>query len=460
MLNLFNILPKKSKDTFKSTKSCNKKSYKHYPSSIREWKNSMYVFNKNNVKLIPSTSENVVGLIKSYFSLYNKHLEFKMRTRKLLLRLRRLSSNRFYISNGGFKHTNNKVCINLYVFNRQKNNYLLTLKNWFLKRILNKVTNTSIQNNVNTNTLSGKNGKWTLLKYWKINKKNKFSMTRNRKITSMKRNNINTNYRIIKRIRKISSKSIEKLVKINNNKGLLLKVLNAIKNTNKYKINNFKSINKYTEDFYKSLIRKSLRKIRMYFYYRQLIILNKTKLNYVYLQYLKKYLENIYNKNVEFNIINIKKFYLNSDILSESISIKLSRNRRKMLRYLTNLKNKVIINHKKVIAFDKPKQDLVTRLELSNNDLELRKYIFNSLKYKYVTGFRLEAKGRLSKRFTASRSVSKLKYKGNLLEFDSSNRGWSTVLLKGNLRSNTQFTKIKSKSRIGSFGIKGWVSGN
>jgi hypothetical protein len=33
-------------------------------------------------------------------------------------------------------------------------------------------------------------------------------------------------------------------------------------------------------------------------------------------------------------------------------------------------------------------------------------------------------------------------------------------LLKGNLKSNVQFTKLSSKTRIGSFGIKGWISGN
>ena len=72
----------------------------------------------------------------------------------------------------------------------------------------------------------------------------------------------------------------------------------------------------------------------------------------------------------------------------------------------------------------------------------------------------MEAKGRLTRRFTASRSVSKLRYKGNLMNIDSSFRGLSTVLLKGNLRSNVQYTKLNSKTRIGSFGIKGWVSGN
>ena len=60
--------------------------------------------------------------------------------------------------------------------------------------------------------------------------------------------------------------------------------------------------------------------------------------------------------------------------------------------------------------------------------------VFSKLKYKNVTGFRLEAKGRLTRRFTASRSVSKVRYKGNLLNIDSSHRGLSTVLLKGNIK--------------------------
>ena len=56
--------------------------------------------------------------------------------------------------------------------------------------------------------------------------------------------------------------------------------------------------------------------------------------------------------------------------------------------------------------------------------------MFFKLKYKDITGFRLEAKGRLTRRYTASRSVTKFRYKGNLLNIDSSYRGLSTVLLK------------------------------
>ena len=41
---------------------------------------------------------------------------------------------------------------------------------------------------------------------------------------------------------------------------------------------------------------------------------------------------------------------------------------------------------------------------------------------------------------------------------DSSYKGYLQLLLRGKLRSNLQYSKLKSKTRIGSFGVKGWVS--
>jgi hypothetical protein len=64
-----------------------------------------------------------IKLIKSYFNLYNYRLEREIRTNRLLLRLRRLSSHKIYVSNGEFKHTNDKVIITLYIYNRQKFNF-------------------------------------------------------------------------------------------------------------------------------------------------------------------------------------------------------------------------------------------------------------------------------------------------------------------------------------------------
>lgn len=72
-----------------------------------------------------------------------------------------------------------------------------------------------------------------------------------------------------------------------------------------------------------------------------------------------------------------------------------------------------------------------------------------------MAGVRLEAKGRLTKRFTASRSVFKLKWKGTLKNIDSTHRRLSTVILRGNIKSNIQYSIINSKTRNGSFGLKG-----
>ena len=84
--------------------------------------------------------------------------------------------------------------------------------------------------------------------------------------------------------------------------------------------------------------------------------------------------------------------------------------------------------------------------------------IMNSLKHKSVSGIRLEAAGRLTKRNTAARSVFKVRYKGNIKNIDSSDKGLSTVMLRGHAKSNLQYSILKSKIRIGSFGLKGWVS--
>jgi hypothetical protein len=108
--------------------------------------------------------------------------------------------------------------------------------------------------------------------------------------------------------------------------------------------------------------------------------------------------------------------------------------------------------HNKKNFFYKP---ISNKLSLNFDKKHLEKLILKNTKYKHVTGFRIEANGRLTRRYTASRSISKLRYKGNLLNIDSSYRGLSSVLLKGNLKSNLQVTKLKSKTRIGSFGIKG-----
>jgi len=239
----------------------------------------------------------------------------------------------------------------------------------------------------------------------------------------------------------------------------VIKINELISKSNK-KVNHGSAIDlcKYVRIFYKKYTTKSYIFIKTFFYYKQLLFINRIKYSYTYLKHLKNILEKLYNKNVEFNLVNIKRFYLNSDILSESITIKLTKNRRKMLRYMKNIKKKVKVNKKRILII-KPVREIKGSISMDKknfaDNLARKNLVFSALKYKDVTGFRLEARGRLTRRYTASRSVTKVRYKGNLLNIDSSHRGISTILLKGNLRSNLQYTKLKSKTRIGSFGIKG-----
>jgi hypothetical protein len=74
-------------------------------------------------------------------------------------------------------------------------------------------------------------------------------------------------------------------------------------------------------------------------------------------------------------------------------------------------------------------------------------------------GIRLEAKGRLSKRYRADRAVFKVRWKGGLKNIDSSYKGLSSINMRGYAKSNVDYSLFTSKRRIGAFAVKGWVSG-
>jgi hypothetical protein len=408
MLNLYKNYKKNSNDIVLKN-NINNATTKNFPASTREWDNSIYTFNKNYLKLIPEVSKLTMKLIKSYFDSYNNNLENKLRKSNIKLRFRRLSSNKIYVSNGIFKHTNNNVIITLYVYNRQKINYTHLLDRKFKKFLIVKLTN---------NLLIFKN---------KINN-------------------------------------------IENNKSI---VFELFKNENTTLYNNYKSLYEsyYNIKFYEKLMKKVFRKYRKYFLYKQLLYINNSKFNYNYLSYLSSLLKKVYNKNVQFNIVNLKYFYLNSDIFTESILLKIRRDRRKLIRKLKILiiKSKInniskLITNKSIVknTTNTNNNDPITNIILKNsykNKKTIKRTVLSLIKFKRVTGVRLEAKGRLTKRYTASRSLHKLRYKGNLVDIDSSYMGISTKYLRGNLRSNVQYTQLKSKTRIGSFGLKGWISG-
>ena len=212
--------------------------------------------------------------------------------------------------------------------------------------------------------------------------------------------------------------------------------------------------------YYKKFIIKSFKRLKYYMFYKQLLYINKAKFENSYLQGLINLIKKIYKKNVEFNIINLKYFYFNSDIFTQPLVLKL-RKKRKPLKYLKALVRKAKIKNVKLA--EKSKKFFNFNIFNSDNFLQLdntkskylKKIILSNLKYKRVSGVRLEAAGRLTRRFSASRSQRRTKYKGNLENVYSSFKGYPTPMLRGNDKANLQYTVINSTSRVGAFGDKG-----
>ena len=410
IINMLNIIKSKLnfKDKRKSLKSNNVIfRNKNFVPTVRNWKNSIYVYNKNTLSLIPVASRLVMKLIKGYFNSYNLYLESRLRKKRLRRRLRKLSTNKIFISDGEFKHTNDKVNITLYVYNRQRLNYLLRLKKRYIR----------------------------LFKKARFNKKLQLIKNIGLKIFKQKKSKI---------------------------------LINILPN---YSSKLYSAQNIY----YRRFIKKSIFRLKYYMFYKQLLYINKAKFENSYLQELINLIKKIYNKNVEFNIINLKYFYFNSDTFTQPLVLKL-RKKRKVLRYLkalvkkTNIKN-IKLNEKSIYFFNLENLFVVNSKDTTNNLLNslkqknkvnsdsLKRTVLYDLNYKRLSGVRMEAAGRLTKRYTASRSKKKIVYRGNLENAYSSIQGYPFAVLRGNYKPNLQYTKLNSKSRIGSFGVKGWISG-
>jgi hypothetical protein len=69
-------------------------------------------------------------------------------------------------------------------------------------------------------------------------------------------------------------------------------------------------------------------------YYKILLKLNKAKFEDFFILRLKPLVKKIYKKEVEFNIINLKTIYYNSDIFTQAIALKLKNRNNSLLRVL------------------------------------------------------------------------------------------------------------------------------
>lgn len=422
---------------------------KHLHPQNKQWINSVYYYNKGYLKNLPSLDTTVNNLARSYFNFISKHKEEKTEANRSRIKSLTRSVNKIFVSKPEFKHTNSKVIITFYVYNRQYKYYV------------KKLINLSRLNNINLGTNQSK-----LLTVNKIlsNKMGEKSLTNNKQIThSLDLNLIKSNSVIL----------------LNN----IIRIKSLITEALKWDDTMFKH---YEYNILKMFIDKSMDKEKLIIYYNHLIRINKFKYENIYLVRFKKILETLYNKKVDINLINLKRTYLNTDILLEMITFKLKSNKSNLLSLLGRILNSVKINSLNKImdirTVNKSKILLIntvlplrsyvnTLVEKSilnnyinnifdNTDLSLnpQNVLVNYIKYKTISGLKLQAKGRLTKRSKAERSISKNKYKGGLKNIDSSYKGLSSIMIRGHEKANIQHSKLEYKNRNGSFGLKGWLS--
>ena len=447
-----------------------------FPPATKEWFNSIYAYNQNSIKNLSIADKTLSRLIRSYFNFYfNKKV---LKSKKIAMRFRRLSFKKIFISKAELKHTNSKVIITLYIYNEEKR---------LLSRKLEDLRKLYFGSKFKLSDLSLKN----LLDDIKEYKKTVPLLNYLEELKSS-----------ILELNLLKEKSKD-LLNIANLESSLDNINEMIILSKKDKTASERLDQIYTESIRKIWLDKEIKEIASC---KLLLDLNQSKFEDAFLIKLKHLIGKIYNKEVEFNIVNLKTLYFNSDIFTQAISIKLKNRKNNLLRvlksslYLVKLPavnrvrekygtaDKLCLDHLKnlhinsvinkyninndtldelllnILPYSRVMSDIKDKAPFSTynenyteiyNPLDL---VINSLKYKTMAGVRLEAKGRLTRRFTASRSVFKVKWKGSIKNLDSSYKKLTSVILRGHVKSNVQYTVINSKTRNGAFGLKGWIS--
>ena len=450
--------------------------FKQFPPVNSEWSNSIYAYNKNSIKSVPVDTFLISNLVKSYFNLFDLKYEKDLvtKSRRMRIRLKRLSMNRTFVSKATLKHNNSKVVVNSNIYDGA---YKIFLKKKFKQSLLNNKKQLTRKKQLSVKKkLLRKVRKYFYLKK-KLNNIKKMSLT-------IFRQAIIKNKFVIKQA--IADKKFSKNFLINSC----------------FMLPQYKSLDIYKSYIWKRyiyFIRKFFRKDLLNLHYKNVLYLHESKFNKTAIlnQLFKKIL---HNKKVEFNFTNLKYHYLNGDILTESLALKIKPRKYRPLKLFKKLFNSVKFpfndksrenttnyNTYKISWLKKLNSYQVNSLFLKLNNKvyknEFNKVIKNNfkkdvlnktlhdiykdntdsfinygIKNKRVNGLRVKVSGRISKRLTAQRSLTKIRSKGSLKTIDSSYRGLPSVLLKGYARSNVQYTKISSKTRNGSFGLKVHIS--
>nr|QHD26791.1 Ribosomal proteins 3 [Podosphaera xanthii] len=404
---------------------------KYLPSFTKEWKSTIYSFDKRVLTSIPTLMENVNKIIRSYLDLFFKNYKFANMHKFVLLKRRRNFLRKIFSSRVEIRYINDKVIITLYVLNRERE----LLQKKFVKM----------------NSLI----KRSLIRRW-------FNLMYKNKLSKIHRtfNSLNNKYLFLPSMMR---------------KNLYLK--SKIENFNKFKI--FKSFHmeKIWANLLHSYLNIYLTKLRKYnlLYSLNTFKFNKLNMLWVLTTILNKF-NILKNKKIEYNIINLKYLTNNPDLFTNVLALRLKRQKMKGFREISKILKRAympnVINsaqeriYIKAMAKNKLKFNQFFSYLVNGKGLSKIIYknkssdnIYNSIKYKNIGGIKVEIKGRLTKRYRADRSIYLLRWKGGLKNIDSSFQKKSTTLLRGNVKPNTAYSITASKRRIGAFAVKGWIAG-
>jgi hypothetical protein len=216
-------------------------------------------------------------------------------------------------------------------------------------------------------------------------------------------------------------------------------------------VNSFYSVYYVSYPYYMYKVKQRyLKQLSSYLYSLKL---NEAKFKENFMSKLTGLIKNLYNKDIEFNIVFLNNVHSNSDIFTQAVTIKL-RNRDNNLHHvlksslskikipnIMRMNKNSILRHKEEVLVnlirnkkindmfnknlekdplnnlllnifplaDNIKVKVKKRSFIVKHQISLINYIFKVLKHRHLGGIRIEAKGRLTRRFTASRSIFKMR---------------------------------------------------
>lgn len=486
---------------------------KYAPASVQEWKNSVYTYNSNYMKNLSVYDLNVNDLIKKYFSLYFKLSFFKGKYISRYMRKKRRILLKIYASKAEVKHTNSKALVNIFIVDREKKALYKTIKNifevrflmyiWkslFLKELKNKDLKNKDLNRVMGYFLAKSRTK-KYLGYKLIREYLRLIPRRWKKVklySKIKKplNKDNIKKYLFRSLRKIRFRKYFRFEhyyfdSFDNSKGISMYFKQLIYRyfLNKYKferillyrlgiflkkiykkkiefnIINLKSVN-FNVDILTSMlifkikIRKKKQNPRAG--WESLRLQKRTK----YPVKIDSFLERLYEgKIIDMSVLenNYRNLNINELIFSPIEQGKLENNKIDLKDSALNKKegdSKDDILNKSLLSFYKGKSLKDQKASHKNHLADISEIIFNKIiKYKNMGGMKFEISGRLTKRYRADKAVFIRRLFGGLNNLDSSFKRRSSVLLRGYMKSNVNYSILTSKRKIGAFAVKGWISG-